>query len=61
MISLKCGIKEKKTHRKMRSDLWLLEMEGGNGGIAERWPKGTTSSYKKNKYEGCNTQHDDSS
>ena len=49
-ISLLCGILKKKriikkklTHRK-RSDLWLLEVEGGG-----RWSK-VTCSYKILKY-----------
>ena len=65
MFSLICGI-GKNTHKKSK----LIDKEGGlvdtrDGGMQEReleegGQKVQTFCYKRNKYERCNAQHEDS-
>ena len=51
----------KKTNKLTETDdLWLPEVEGwGEGELEEGGQKVQTSSYKINKYYGCNVQHGD--
>ena len=50
--------KANKQTQKKRSDLWLPEAGGGGRGNWMKVAKGTNISYRINKYQGCNVQHD---
>lgn len=58
MISFICAIIKKKPHGK-RDQISGYQRQGVRaGGIGVAGQRVTTSSYKMNKYEGCNVQDD---